>query len=89
MHEWLVFRPLIVFLMACPALVVVALLVLIDRGRRDAKDGIESRMNGIQDRQIAVDKRGLCNPKDKVIHKSQLTGHQPQEVTYASKNSLF
>lgn len=89
MHEWLVFRPLIVFLMACPALVVVGLLVLLDRDPRDAKDGSESGMNGIHDPQIAVDKRGLGNAKNKVIHESQVTAPQPREFTYASKNSLF
>ena len=88
MHEWLEFRPLIVFLIAGPVLVVVALLVLLDRGQRDAKDGIESRMNGIHDTQIDVDKRELSS-KDKVIQKSQVAAHQAQEATYAYKNSLF
>jgi hypothetical protein len=38
MDEWLLLRPLIVFCLACPVLVVVALLALRDRRRRDAKD---------------------------------------------------
>jgi hypothetical protein len=39
MDEWLLLRPLIVFCLAFPVLVVVALLTLRDRRRRDAKDG--------------------------------------------------
>jgi hypothetical protein len=47
MHEWLLLRPLIVHVLACPTLVIVALLLLRDRERRDRKDENTAERSGL------------------------------------------
>jgi hypothetical protein len=37
MHEWLLLRPLIVYVLACPIVVIAALLLLRDRQQHDRK----------------------------------------------------
>jgi hypothetical protein len=51
MHEWLLLRPLIVYVLACPAVVIVALLLLRDRQRRDRKDENTAESSGLATRE--------------------------------------
>jgi hypothetical protein len=46
MDEWLLFRPLIAYVLACPIFVIVALLLLRETRRRDRNDRVDQAEAG-------------------------------------------
>jgi hypothetical protein len=51
MHEWLLLRPLIVYVLACPIVVIAALLLLRDKQQHDRKHEDAAERSGLAPRE--------------------------------------